>query len=108
MRERGKKHKKVRKTESEKEGEPKRKRRGMMKSKAARTDAEKYVERFGHHSEETDESDARGCLGREGGGVTYSQPEPHIAGVFTSAASSMTPSPQHSSSLLLFRRQDAI
>lgn len=44
----------------------------------------------------------------EGRGVTYSQPEPHIAGVFTSAASSMTPTPQHSSTLLLFRRQDAI
>lgn len=27
------------------------------------------------------------------GGVTYSQPEPHTAGVFTSASSSMTPCP---------------
>lgn len=49
-----------------------------------------------------------GAGARVGAGVTYSQPEPHIAGVFTSAASSMTPSPQHSSSLLPFQRQDAI
>lgn len=43
--------------------------------------------------------------------VTYSQPEPHIAGGFffyERGASSMTPSPRHSSSLLLLRRQDAI
>lgn len=41
VRERGEKRKKMRKTESEKEGEPKRKQGGTMKSKAARTDAEK-------------------------------------------------------------------